>query len=93
MEERLDDVILVDEEGEQSRFAHVLTFLYEGKRYVALEPLEGEEEDAEEAEIVLMEARQENGEDVYEPIQNEILLDEVFAEFLDLIEEKEEKEE
>ena len=39
MEERLDEVVLLDENGEAARFSHVLTFLHEGERYVALEPI------------------------------------------------------
>ena len=50
MEERFDEVVLLDENGEEARFSHILTFLYEGERYVALEPIEeGAEQPEEEA--------------------------------------------
>lgn len=96
MEERLDEVVLLDENGEAARFSHVLTFLHEGERYVALEPIEegGQTQDDDaEAEVVLM--RIERGEegDVYRPVENEVLLDEVFAHFLELMDELEEEEE
>ena len=75
MEERLDEVVLLDENGEAARFSHVLTFLHEGERYVALEPIEegGQTQDDDaEAEVVLM--RIERGEegDTYRPVENEV---------------------
>ena len=94
MEERFDEVVLLDENGEEARFSHILTFLYEGERYVALEPIEeGAEQPEEEAEIVLMHiVRGEDG-DTYQPVENEVLLDEVFGRFLELIDELDEEEE
>ena len=65
--ERLDDIVLLDEAGEPAHFEHILTFLYEKERYIALSPLlEGEEPDEDEAEV---------------------LLNEVFDHFLDLMDE------
>ena len=96
MEERFDEVVLLDENGEEARFSHILTFLYEGERYVALEPIEeGTEqpEEEEEAEIVLMHiVRGEDG-DTSQPVENEVLLDEVFGRFLELMDELDEEEE
>ena len=96
MEERFDEVVLLDENGEEARFSHILTFLYEGDRYVALEPIEEgveQPEDEEEAEVVLMRiVRGEDG-DTYQLVENEVLLDEVFARFLELMDELEEEEE
>ena len=53
----LDEVVLLDEAGEPARFSHILTFLYEGERYIALSPLEEEasEEEAERAQRMLKE--------------------------------------
>lgn len=86
-----DEVVLLDENGSEERFLHVLTFLYEGQRYVALQP-EGAEDDGEaeteaEAEIILLRVENEDGEDTYVSIDNEVLLDEVFDEFLSLMDE------
>lgn len=98
MEERFDEVVLLDENGEEARFSHILTFLYEGERYVALEPVEAAAEppamdEEEEAEVVLMRiVRGEDG-DTYQPVENEVLLDEVFGRFLELMDEMEEEEE
>ena len=74
-----------DENGEEASFVHVLTFVYEGQKYVALEPVE--QQDDEEAEVVLLKVDTKDGQDYYNTIDNEILLNEVFNEFLDIVEE------
>ena len=78
---------LLDENGEEASFVHVLTFVYEGQKYVALEP--AEQQDDEEAEVVLLKVDTKDGQDYYNTIDNEILLNEVFNEFLDIVEEME----
>ncbi|MCE5235926.1 MAG: DUF1292 domain-containing protein [Eubacteriales bacterium] len=88
-----DEVVLLDENGSEGRFSHVLTFLYEGERYVALEPEDADGESDAEAEIVLLRVVSENGEDTYVSIDNEALLDEVFDEFLSLMDEIDEDDE
>ena len=86
--------MLLDEDGKENTFEHILTFMYEGKKYVALSPIADEESamDDDEAEVVLFQITSENGEDTYVSIDNEVLLDEVFAEFLDLMDEINEEE-
>ena len=86
-----DEVVLKDEEGRDVRFDHVLTFAYEGEYYIALLPLD-KIEGVEDDEVVLLRIVKENGEDTYVSIDNEVLLDEVFAEFLDLMDEINEEE-
>lgn len=83
-----DEVVLLDENGSEERFLHVLTFLYEGERYVALEPA-NQDDDEEEAEVIILRVVNEDGQDTYVSIDNEILLDEVFDEFLTLMDEVE----
>lgn len=85
MEEEKDIIELLDENGEQTRFEHVLTFLYEGERYVALVP--EDEADDDEAEVLLLHIEEKDGCDVYVTIDNQVLLDEVFNEFIDLMDE------
>ena len=82
-----DEIVLLDENGEEASFVHVLTFTYEGEQYIALEP--AEEQDDEEAEIVLLKVETKDGQDYYSTIDNEILLNEVFDEFLDIVDEME----
>lgn len=59
-----EDVVLLDEDGKENTFEHILTFMYEGKKYVALSPIADEESamDDDEAEVVLFQITSENGE-------------------------------
>ena len=53
MNEEIREVVLLDEDGKETRFEHILTFLYEGGRYVALCPIMEDssmEEDGEDEE-------------------------------------------
>jgi len=84
-----NEKILIDENGEETLFEHVLTFLYEKERYIALSPIIEEDDADEEAEIVLLKIVSENGEDKYVSIDNEVLLNEVFDEFLEIVDELE----
>lgn len=93
MEDKDRIVTLIDEEnGKEVDFDLLLTFSYEGKRYAALQPLE-KVEGVEEDEVVLLEIVKEGEEESYRSIDNEILLDEVFAEFQELFDEEEAEEE
>jgi len=85
----IEEIILLDEDGQEAKFEHILTFLHEGARYVALSPAADEDsamEDDEE-EVVLFRIEQVDGEDTYRSIDNEVLLDEVFDAFLEMMEE------
>ncbi len=84
--EEQDEVTLLDENGKEVRFDHLLTFFYEGEKYIALLPVD-DVENVGEDEVVLLHVVTKNSEDVYETIENEVLLDEVFDTFLELFEE------
>ncbi len=88
MEELQDTIItLLDEQEKSVRFDLLMTFDYEGKRYAAMlpvDPVEGVGED----EVVLLEIVRGKEGELYQPIQNPILLDEVFDEFQELFEEE-----
>lgn len=88
MEEQLQDniITLIDENGAEIRFDLLLSFDYEGKRYIALLPLDPVDGVGED-EVVLLEAVEEDGEEQYRGIESPILLEEVFNEFLELFDE------
>ncbi len=91
-QELVNVVTLVDEDGKDVQFDHLLTFDYEGHRFIALMPME-EVEGIADDEVLLMTIEQdETGEDVYRPVENEVLLDEAFERFLDLMDELEDEE-
>jgi len=88
MEEMTNSVVsLIDENGLEAEFDVLMAFDYEGKRYVALLPMDSVE-GIEEDEVLLLEVVRENGEETYRGIENPVLLDEVFEEFVDLFEEQ-----
>ena len=77
---------LIDESGKTVQFDLVMTFDYEGKRYAAMLPV-GDVEGVGEDEVVLLEIVKDKSGENYVTIDNPILLDEVFGEFLDLFDE------
>lgn len=78
---------LLDEQGRPVSFDLLMTFDYEGKRYAAMLPLESVEGVGED-EVILLEIVRDEDEQLYRPIENPILLEEVFEEFLELFEEE-----
>ncbi|MDO4494052.1 MAG: DUF1292 domain-containing protein [Clostridia bacterium] len=88
MENENGDIItLLDENDREVDFDLLMSFDYEGKRYVALLPMETVE-GVEEDEVVILEVVREKGGESYRPIENPILLDEVFNEFQELFDEQ-----
>ena len=92
-EELISTVTLLDEEGKEVRFDHLLTFDYEGRRFIALMPMEEVEGIGDDEVLLLTIQQDEKGEDIYVPVENEVLLDEAFDRFLELMEELEDEEE
>lgn len=79
-------VTLLDENGKEVQFDLVMTFDYEGKRYAALLPMDDVGGVADD-EVVLLEIVREGGDETYQAIENPVLLDEVFNEFIELFDE------
>ncbi len=91
-------VTLVNEEGEELSFEHLLTFEYKGEWYVALTPVqeaEEAEEDEEDGgdEIVIYHLVGGENDEELETIDDDALLDEVFAEFCNQYEDFEDADE
>ena len=86
MEEQNTVIELVDESGNIVKFDLVMTFDYEGKRYAAMLPVD-DVEGVGDDEVVLLEiVKDKNGEN-FVTIDNPVLLDEVFDEFIELFDE------
>ncbi|MDL2235100.1 DUF1292 domain-containing protein [Christensenellaceae bacterium OttesenSCG-928-L17] len=81
-----EEVVLLDESGNEVRFDHLMTFFHEGEKYLALLPIDPVE-NVEEDEVVLLHIVTKEDEDVYETIESEVLLEEVFETFTELFEE------
>lgn len=80
-------VELSDEDGNTLKFEHIMTLEHKGNAYICLAPAEPME-DVGEDELVIMRigTDEESGEDVYETIEDEAELDEVFEEYLKIAE-------
>lgn len=86
MEEQNTIIELIDENDNVVRFDLVMTFDYEGKRYAALLPVDDVEGMGEDEVLLLEIVKDQSGEN-YVTIENPILLDEVFNEFMELFDE------
>lgn len=86
----LDTIELLDENGEPTHFEHLLTMSYNNSRYLALHPLD--DPDVDDGAVVFLEiSKDEQGEDVFQNVESEILLDELFEEFLTLVDSMDEE--
>ena len=84
--EREDIVELVDEEGNDVRFEHIMTLEHKGKVYICLVPVDPMD-DVEEDELVIMRIEtDDNGNDVYATIDDDAELDDVFEKYLEIAE-------
>ena len=88
MEEQEQGTIveLVDESGKTVQFDLVMTFDYEGKRYAALLPVDSVDNVGDDEVVLLEVVKDKNGEN-FVTIDNPVLLDEVFNEFIELFDE------
>ena len=77
-------VELYDENGKKIEVEHLLTFEHEGKHYIAF----GELNDNDEYGVIILKVDQ-NDEEVYVAIENDILAEEVWAIFKELYNEDE----
>ena len=89
-EEFDSEVTLVDEDGAEVRFEHLMTLEHNGKQYICLAPLE-EMEDVDEDEIVILRIdTDEDGNDVYVTPDDEEEIDDVFEKYVEIAEADEE---
>lgn len=82
----LEPVTFVTDDGGEENFWHIMTFPYEGVKYAALVP-EGQIDDDEPEVIFVKIAKDEQG-DAYIPVENEVLLEELFEVFAELLDDE-----
>lgn len=83
-------VVLVDENGEEIEFEHLDTIEMNGNEYVVLAPLDEDESDSDEAEVIILKVEHnENGDDSFLTVEDDEELDEVFEEFQARMDEEE----
>ena len=79
-------VELVDEEGNEVTFEHLMTLEHKGTSYICLVPAEPME-DVEEDELVIMRIETDDeGNDYYATIDSDEELEEVFNKYLEIAE-------
>ena len=84
--EREDIVQLVDEDGNEVDFEHLMTLEHNGRTYICLVPMEPME-DVEEDELVILRIETDDeGNDFYTSIDDDAELDEVFEKYLEIAE-------
>lgn len=86
-----DIVELFDEDGNIVRFEHLLTVRYKEDEYVVLSPVD-DIDDMEEDEVLILRIDTQDGEEVYVTVEDDDVLENVFAEFERAMEEEEDAE-
>ena len=77
---------LIDEEGNEVSFEHLMTLEHEGKQYICLAPVEPME-DVEEDELVILRIEtDEDGNDCYATVETDEELEAVFEKYLEIVE-------
>lgn len=82
-----DIVELVDDEGNSVKFTHVATIDYENEWYVFFSPAEEVDGLTSEEVVIFKLDSDEEGKDVFSPIEDEELLNKVYEEYLNVLEE------
>lgn len=78
-----DDLITItDEDGVEYELEILARLEYEGSDYIALAPAETDE--SEEVEVVIFKIVEEDGEEVFEALDDEALIENVFNAFIEL---------
>ena len=87
-----DVVELVDEDGNEVRFEHLMTLEHEGKAYICLVPIDPMEDVAEDEMVIMRIETDEEGNDFYSTIEDDAELDAVFEKYLEIAEADDEEE-
>ena len=76
MEENSLILTLTDENDEEFVAELIDSIMYDGRIYSLFVP--ESEKDSEEQEVIIMEYKEENGDVTFLPVDNEVLLDEIW---------------
>ena len=89
MAEDMDNiVVLTDEDGHDVQFEHIVTVTHKNKEYVCLIPIEGIDygEDEDENALIFFIPGKDGADDVYQGVEDEKLLNELYAKYLEAVE-------
>ena len=85
-DEQEENIVLVDDEGQEHDFVPLATVEYKERFYIVLEPKEVTEELPEGTVLIYRLGENEDGEDTFENIEDENELNAVFEEFMKMVE-------
>ena len=88
-----DLVTIVDDDGQEFELEYIDEIDYNGSPYVAFLPANMDENDPDYGLIILRSVPDENGEELFESIDDEAELDDVYNKFMVLLFDDEEEEE
>ena len=87
-----DLVTIIDDDGQEFELEVLDTMDYNGETYMAFLPANMEENDPDYGIIILRVVEDENGEEVYESIDDEAQLQDVYEHFMVILFDDEEEE-
>ena len=85
-------VVLVDDEGNEVAFEHLMSLEHGGKVYICLAPAEPMEDVAEDELVIMRIEQDKDGNDFYSTIDSDKELNEVFEKYLEIAEADEDDE-
>ena len=86
-----DYITVTDEEGTEYELEHLDTLEHEGETYMAFASTDNEKDD--EVEVIIFHVVEEDGEEVFESLDDEALLEEIYNMFMDRFAEEDDEEE
>ena len=90
MEMESNIIELIDDNDQVVQFEHLLTLDFDDREYIVLMPIEEDDSDSDEGEVVILRVEQDDeGNDIYVSIEDEDELEEVFQAFLQVIDQEE----
>ncbi|HIS03512.1 MAG TPA: DUF1292 domain-containing protein [Candidatus Pullichristensenella avicola] len=84
--EQSDIVELIDEDGKEVSFEHLMTLEHKGNTYVCLAPVEMDDDIGEDELVILRIDTDGEGNDMYVTIDDDEELDDVFEKYLEIAE-------
>ena len=80
-----DYITIIDDDGQESELEVLDTMDYNGETYMAFLPADMDENDPDYGMIILRVVQDENGDDLYESIDDEDQLQDVYEHFMVLL--------
>ena len=80
-----DYITLVDDDGQEFELEVIETMDYNGERYTAFLPADMDENDPDYGFVILRNVLDDNGDEVFDSIDDDAELDDVYEQFMELL--------